>query len=117
MRKLNTAINKKINEILPDVPVYPAIADADAAMPYVVYTDESFTVDRTKDGPLERLHSVSVELYVDDFDKGDEMADKLADNMNCILAPGVYSLLMGGSSDYTGEGYVFKLDFDVEVDA
>lgn len=115
MRKLNTAINKKINEILPDVPVYPAIADADAAMPYVVYTDESFTVDRTKDGIYATNHNISVQIWTDTFDKGDEMADMLLEAFCGKIAPKVNISLEGGSWGHSN-GFYQVLNFSAEVD-
>lgn len=116
MRKLNTAINKKINEILPDVPVYPAIADADAAMPYVVYTDESFTVDRTKDGIFSQIHNVTIDIWTEKFDEGDEMADILLANMEYVISPGIESYITSGNWGYEDGSYRQTLNFEIEVD-
>lgn len=116
MKKLNAAICKKLNELLPCVPVYPVIADEDASLPYVVYTDSSFTVERTKDGPYGQIHDVSVQIWTEQFDQGDDMADTVQDGLVYVIAPGIESLLMSGNSGYQGDAFYQTLNFEIEVD-
>lgn len=112
MRTVNEIIYKRMSELLPDVAIYPVVADDDARYPYVVYNADSFTVDSSKDG-IEAFNFVySVSVWSDKFEKCEEIADKLATGLCYTLDKGCFSMVSGGSSRWEG-AYNQDLTFDV----
>lgn len=112
MRVVNEAVYKKLTELVPDVPCYPAIAEDDAIFPYVVYNADSFTVETSKDGIEAYNFTYTVSVWSDKFDKCEEIADTIMDGLAWMIAPGVFALVNGGRSSYEG-AYNQELTFDV----
>lgn len=120
MQFVNKEIYARLSNILNDikVPSYPAIADEDAKLPYVVYNNNSYTVNRTKDGIESYDMQYNISVYADKFDTADQIADLIRKGLDGIRSKTIYRLwLNSGSSSFTDGVFVQDLNFDIECDA
>lgn len=114
MQRVNKAVCAKLKELLPGVNVFPALAEEDAKYPFVVYNMDGFSVSQDKDSG-DREARYTIDIWDNDFDRCDEMADTIDAGFKGEIAEGVEVEIVGGASGFAG-GYFTKLNFDIEID-
>lgn len=115
MQRVNAEIKRLISEAVgADVKVYPVIGEQNAKFPYVVYVDNGFEANRTKDGIYSFRHNYSLVVCAERFDESDALADALIAHLDGARTVVLLDCkLSGGGTEYA-ECYVHKLNFDIE---
>lgn len=119
MQLVNIEIYKKLESILGkgDVLVYPGIADVDSKFPYVVYRNDSYTADRSKDGIESYNLSYTIEIVSGKFNKVDELSDLIRVGLDGYRSGLITRCWNTGGSYQAGDDFHMQsLNFEIECD-
>ena len=101
--------------------VFPIVADEGTNYPFITYQRTGITASRTKCGIYEDTVNFSVNILTQDYlsglEIGDEVRKAIEKNLTCTIEGCSYSdiLLVGANEQYSADGYVQTLNFQVIV--
>lgn len=83
------SVNQKIYGLLANIlgnkaKVYPGIAKVDAKLPYVVYADNSYASESTKDGDAGDSVYYTMTVVSESFDEADSLSDMIREGLGGV---------------------------------
>jgi hypothetical protein len=122
-RDIYTALtgSEDLNRIV-DKRVFPIVAEEGTQYPFLTYNRTSITSYRTKCGIYEDTVNFSVNILTTDYLSGLDIGNLVRKSIEKHLNPSLRDLeyrdiqLVGGTEQFTNEGYVQTLNFQVIVD-
>lgn len=97
---------------LVDGKVYPVIAEESSTQPFIVYYRNNMNFLRCKDGTYQANISFTVQVVADKYQESLEIAALVIDN---ILRGINHVELVGSSEEYSNDGYIQTLNFNIEL--
>lgn len=116
MKRLNERIYDKLKQAVGKIAIYPGIGKNEAKYPYIVYNDDSYNTEYTKDGPTNEYYSYEISIYSDSFDEADELSDKIRQGLKGVRNEFIRSCRRTGGSAIYGDCFVRTLTYQIEVD-
>lgn len=98
------------------VKVYPSIAVDSPSIPFIVYRNNNYSPDRSKDGIESFVSEYSVTICHKTFDAAMSLSDRILSSVDGYSDDVIMSckFFSGGDRGYEDGGYVHELLFSVE---
>lgn len=105
--------NSDLVELIGDK-IYPLYAPDDTKGDFVLYTRDEYSIDRTQMGIVIQRCKVYINVVSTDYDRGQEIAEKIFDILDGDYSDGMKIRLIDSTEDIADKKYVQVLLFSIE---
>lgn len=126
MRSIGITFGKELRArligVLGDsIAIYPILAEETSAYPYIAYTREGLSLNRTKDGIHEETIVYTLNIYTgNDYAKGLDITDKIIDTLTdwryIADTQRIDISIISSSETYVGDSYLQTLTIEIRAD-